>query len=127
MPIVAVIWVFETIHSKVKGEAQLFSIVGPSGVNTLPFDGANSPRRQMPFLSNRGKTYSQHFPEVPGDEGAHSPGPQYFAIKSKKEGRAETVVVDNSALEKKVDDMNAKIAELTALIMAQQSIPNAEE
>lgn len=81
----------------------------------------------MPFLSNRAKTYSQQFPEIPGDDEAHSPGPQYFAIKSKKEGRAETVTVDNLALEQKVEDLSTKIAELTALIMAQQGIPGAEE
>lgn len=126
-PIVVIIWVFETIHSKVKGDTPLFSTLGPSGMNTLPLDGATSPRRQKPFLSNRAKTYSQHFPEIPSDDGAHSPGPQYFAIKSKKEGRLETVVVDNPALEQKVEDLSAKIAELTALIMAQQGTADAEE
>jgi hypothetical protein len=36
------------------------------------------------------------------------------------------VVVDNipSSLEKKVDGLNEKIAELTALIMAQQGLPS---
>ena len=126
MPIVAIIWLFEAIHIKVKSDVPLFSSLGPSGANTLPVDGATSPRRQMPFLSNRAKTYSQHFPEIPNDDEAHSPGPQNFVVKSKKESGVETVVVDNPALEQRVEDLSAKIAELTALIMAQQGI-GAEE
>lgn len=83
----------------------------------------------MPFLSNRAnnKTHSQHFPELPDDDGVHSPGPQNFVVRSKKEGRMESVVVDNPALEQKVEDLSAKIAELTALIMAQQGIAGEEE
>ena len=129
MPIVAVIWVFEAIHAKITGEAPLFSTLGPPGGNTLPVDGAASPRRQKPFLSNRAdnKTYSQHFPDVLDDDGAHSPGPQDFVVRSKKEGKVETVVVDNPALEQKVEDLSAKIAELTALIVAQQGVTGEEE
>ena len=129
MPIVALIWLFESINSKIKGNAPLFSTLGPSGALTLPVDGATSPRRQKPFLSNRAnnKTLSQHFPEIPNDDGAHSPGPQNFVVKAKQEGRVETVIMDNPALEQKVEDLSAKIAELTALIMAQQGIPGTEE
>jgi hypothetical protein len=127
MPIVAIISIFEAIHSKIKGDTPLFSTLGPSGANTLPLDGATSPRRQKPFLSNRAKTYSQHFPELPSEDGADSPIPQNFRVRSKKEGRVETVVVDNPALELRVEDLSAKIAELTALIMAQQGSTSAEE
>ena len=127
MPIVAIIYVFEAINTKIKGGAPLFSSLGPSGANTLPVDGAMSPKRQKPFLSNRAKRYSQHFPDVPSEDGSHSPGPQNFVVKGKKEGKVETVVVDNPALEQRVEDLSAKIAELTALIMAQQGSANAEE
>ena len=129
MPIVGLIWLFESINNKIKGDAPLFSTLGPSGALTLPVDGATSPRRQKPFLSNRSNnnTLSQHFPEIPNDDGAHSPGPQNFVIKGKKEGGVGTVVVDNPALEQKVEDLSAKITELMALIMVQQGIPGAEE
>jgi hypothetical protein len=128
------IWLFETVHTKLNGESPLFSNLGPSGAMTIPLDGTmdgasertTSPRRQKPFLSNRVKTLSQHFPEIANADGAQSPGPQNFVVKSKKEGKSETVVVDNPALEQKVEDLSAKIAELTALIMAQQGIGGEE-
>lgn len=131
MPIVALIWLFESVHDKIRGDAPLFSTLGPSGAITLQVDDTISPRRQKPFLSNRtnSKTLSQHFSEIPSADGAHSSGPQNYVVKGKKEGKGtvETVVVDNPALEQKVEDLSAKIAELTALIMAQQGIPDAEE
>ena len=127
----ALIWLFESAHDRIRGNAPLFSNLGPSGAITLTVDGANSPRRQKPFLSNRAndKTLSQHFPEIPSEDGGHSPGPQNFIVKGKKEGKGtvETVVVDNPALEQKVEDLSAKIAELTALIMAQQGAADPEE
>jgi len=127
MPIVAIIYVFEAIHSKIKGDTPLFSTIGPVTANTLPIDGASSSRRQKPFLSNRAKTYSQHFPELPNQDEAHSSGPQDFVVKSKKEGSVETVVVNNLALEQRVEELSTKIAELTALIMAQQGMTDAVE
>lgn len=130
MPIVALIWLFESAHNKIRGDAPLFSTLGPSGAITLPVHGANSPRRQKPFLLNRAndRTLSQHFPEIPSEDGGHSPGPQNF-VKGKKEGKGtvETVVVDNPALEQKLEDLSVKIAELTALIMAQQGAADLEE
>ena len=36
-------------------------------------------------------------------------------------------MVDNPALEQKVEDLSAKIAELTALIVAQQGVTGEEE
>jgi hypothetical protein len=127
MPIVAIIWVFEAIHGRIKGDAPFFSALGPVGANTLPVDGATSPRKQKPFLSNRAKTYSQHFPEIPNDDGLQGPGPQNMMVQSGQEGRVEAIVVDNPALVQKVEDLTTKIAELTALIMAQQGIAETEE
>ena len=127
MPIVAIIYIFEAIHTKIKGDTPLFSTLGPSGTTTLPLDGATSPRQQKPSLSNRAKTYSQRLPELPTADGMDSPGHQNLVVKGKKEGPVETVVVDNPALEQRVEDLTAKIAELTALIMSQQGVADSGE
>ena len=133
MPIVALIWLFEFVNNKIKGDAPFFSTLGPSGALTLPVDNDTSPRRQKPFLSNRANTkaLSQHFPDIPNEDGTHSPGSQNFVVKGKRDGKVdgkvEVVMVDNPALEQKVEELSSRIAELTALIMAQQGIPGAEE
>ena len=127
MPIVAIIYVFEIIHNKIKGDAPLFSALGPAGANTLSVDGASSLRRQKPFLSDRAKTYSQHFPETLSENGTNGAGPQSLEVRGKNNGRVEMVVGDNPGLEQRVEDLSAKIAELTALLMAQQGTANAEE
>jgi hypothetical protein len=59
----------------------------------------------------------------PADEGPHSPSPQ--TPKASKQSKMGNVVVASSDLERKVDDLTAKIAELTAIIMAQQG--NSQE
>lgn len=133
MPIVAIIWVWEAFHTRIYGDTPLFSAVSPVGDNDLPVDGATSPvagpRRQKPFLSNRAnnRMYSQHLPELIHDDDTHSPNPQSSVDQKKKDGEAERVVVDKNVLEQRVEDLSAKIAELTALIMAQQGIADAEE
>lgn len=118
------------MHPIIYGDIQLFSATGPAVADTLAVDGATSPatpRRQKPFLSNRAnnKTYSQYLPELINNDDAHNPGPQNSVAK--KEDKLQTVVVDNRALEQRVENLSVKIAQLTALIMAQKRIADAEE
>jgi hypothetical protein len=83
-------------------------------------------KQQRPFLSDRAnsKTHSGQFTEFSGPD---SPGLQSYHITSKKEnGKGDVVVVDNTDLEAKVADLSLKIAELTALIMAQQGTMGEE-
>jgi len=123
IPIVGVIWLFESVHGQVNGGASNFSSIGPD-LTQLTIDSATTRRKQRPFLSNRTntKTLSQHFIEMPSEDGSRSPGPQNYAIKGKKEGEAETVLVGNADLAVKIEDLTAKIAELTSLIMARQGV-----
>lgn len=90
----------------------------------MTLESSNMQKRQKPFLSNRGKTNSQHFADVPNEDGA-SHEPHNYAVKGKKEAEG-TVVVTNTALEDQVKDLSAKIELLTALIMAQQGASNEE-
>jgi hypothetical protein len=126
IPIVAIIWIFEAILGKIQGDAPLFSTLGPSGGIPSHLDGAASPRRQKPFLSNRAKKPSEHSPETPSGNEAHSPGLQKSVVRSKKETNVEELIVDKSALEQRVENLSDKIAELTALIMAQQGVDGEE-
>ncbi|PBP17410.1 receptor-activated Ca2+-permeable cation channel [Diplocarpon rosae] len=128
-PIVAAIWVFEKAHEKVKGGASAFSTIGP-GLNRLESLSGSSAKTQRPFLTNRksGKRGSQHFPipDTPNTEdGARSPKEENGNARGKKEGE-QVVVVSNAQLENQVRDLSVKIAELTALIMAQQGTPQEE-
>jgi hypothetical protein len=107
------------------GTARPFPSMGPgTGKGTesiLP-----PAKKQRPFLSDRAnsKTHSGQFTEF---DGPGSPGPGNYHVKSKKEnGKADVVVVDNTDLEAKVAELSVKIAELTALIMAQQGTTGEE-
>lgn len=82
-------------------------------------------KKQRPFLSNRtnSKTISGSFAGFNVENGASSASPKLVLEGNKENGHNEVVVVSNSDLEKKVADLSAKIAELTALIMAQQGSP----
>jgi len=110
-----------------RGDEPLFSSMGPP-LEIDPDSGntTKKPGKQLPFLtkSNRAHTkhFSQHFPDAPAEDGSHSPGPQSpeTPIKTKKEPKVEKVIVVNPNLEQMVEDLGAKIAELTALIMTQQ-------
>jgi hypothetical protein len=107
------------------GTARAFPSMGPGTGNGT--DSILPPaKKQRPFLSDRAnsKTHSGQFAEFDGPD---SPGPQSYHVRSKKEnGKGETVVVDNTNLEAKVAELSLKIAELTALIMAQQGTTGEE-
>jgi hypothetical protein len=76
-------------------------------------------KKQIPFLSKSNTNRSsQHFLDGPVNDSCHSPGPQ--TPKASRQRKTDSMVVASSNLEKKVDDLTAKIAELTALIMTQQ-------
>ena len=124
IPIVATIWLWEAAHAQVNGGASAFSSIGP-GTTQLRIDSTTgTAKKQRPFLSNRTntKTSSQHFVEMPTpqEDGSHSPTPQDSTVRSRKESGGKTVIVDNTDLEQRVGDLSAKIAELMALMMAQQ-------
>jgi hypothetical protein len=122
IPIVAIIWLFESLHHQVNGGPLAFSSFNPSATNlTLNTSNAAKKQKQRPFLSksNHTKTGSIHFPDILADDGSHSPGPQDYIVTGRKEVNTPQVV-NNTLLEKKVDDLQAKIEELTALILSQQ-------
>ena len=118
IPIVGAIWLFESAQEQVGSGAKGFSSVGPSSEDTAQYVPT---KKQRPFLSNRTatKTSSQHFT----DDSLQSPGS--YNITGKNEIKEATVVADN-VLEMKIEDLTTKVAELTALIMAQQRT-SAEE
>jgi len=103
-PIVAAIWLYETIHEQFHGNSQTFSTVGPSETKTS--------KAQKGFMANRPPMPS---PSLPAE------GQSPFAVNGRKRGQENIRTGDQAALEAKVDDLSAKIAELTALLMAQQS------
>jgi len=85
-----------------------------------------SGKKQRPFLSDRAnsKTHSGQFLEFDVPD---SPDPQSYTVRGKKEnGKAEVLVANNTDLEAKVAELSLKIAELTALIMAQQGTSGEE-
>ncbi|KAJ5042508.1 uncharacterized protein L3040_005051 [Drepanopeziza brunnea f. sp. 'multigermtubi'] len=128
-PIVVAILIFEKAHEKIKGGASAFSSIGP-GLTRIE---SNS-KKQRPFLTNRtsGKANSQHFPDRPiSEDGAHSPPEAATPVQGKKEGadlngQVMGGGVSNEVLEEQVRELSIKIAELTALIMAQQGTPQEE-
>jgi len=94
-----------------------FSSMGP----TMHLDQEIRTRKQLPFLAKSSRTTSakrssQHFPDIPNEDG---PGP-HTPIRTEAGERGEMVVVNTPNLEKMVEDLGLKIAELTALVMAQQ-------
>jgi hypothetical protein len=97
-----------------------FSSMGPG----VQLERDRRVKKQLPFLtkSNRTSTKrsSQHF-DAPSEDGSRTPVPQ-TPIRINTAG---TLGSDNPNLEKMVEDLSTKIAELTALIVAQQgSVPD---
>lgn len=114
LPIVGAIWVFERVNDQVRGGAMTFSSMGPGS----QFDLENRARKSIPFLAKSNRAPSKHnshyFGHAPnGDHDPHTP-------KTERVERAEMEVVNDANLEKMVEDLGAKIAELTAIVMAQQ-------
>lgn len=129
LPIIGAIWVFETAYEKLKGHTPMFSTMGPIS-EQLTRESTISTKKPRPFLSNRASanTASQHFPEFRNNDGPACCDPFDDSVKSKKEGE-RAVVLDNpelNGLKAQVDDLSSKIAELTALIMAQQGTNGQE-
>ena len=129
-PIVAAIWLWESAHAQVNGGALAFSSIGPGQNQSRTDSSIGTSKKQRPFLSNRTnlKVSSQHFPELPTaqEDGSHSPTRQDSASESRKEGCGRTIIAENSDLEQKVGDLSAKIAELMALLNAQQETRDIE-
>jgi len=128
LPIIGAIWLFEAAYESIKGHTPMFSTVGPS--EQLTRESTTLSKKPRPFLSNRASanTASQHFPELRTDDGPCCPDSYDDPVKSKKEGE-RAVVLDNpelNGLKAQVDDLSSKIAELTALIMAQQGTDSQE-
>jgi hypothetical protein len=115
LPIVGAIWVFERVHDHVRGDPIAFSSMGPSA----QLDRDRTIKKQSPFLTKSTRTntkrLSQHF-NAPSEDGSRTPAPQAPV----RINTAGTLSSDNPNLEKMVEDLSTKIAELTALVMAQQ-------
>ncbi|TAQ91658.1 hypothetical protein B7494_g111 [Chlorociboria aeruginascens] len=120
-PFIAAIWLFESAQDQIGGEST-FSYIGPSAGITKSSTSGTMSKKQRPFLSTRidTKRSSRHFNEIPDRDGSESPSPQSYSLESKKIRDGKTVLVDNAGLEEKIADLSNKIAELTALFMAQQ-------
>lgn len=116
-PIVGAIWVFEKVFDHIGTGAATFSSHGP-GLAQLTSDDVSPSKKQRPFLSNRtnSKISSGHFPAYLSEDGFGGPTTQH---QGKENGGPAGG--SNSDLEAKVTDLSNKIAELTALIMAQQA------
>jgi len=119
IPIVGAIWLFEKAQDRVTGSGNAFSSIGPSTSQTefSTQTSAGNPKKQIPFLS-KSNTNRSSFHDGPVGDGSHTPSPQ--TPRASRQSKIDTVVVGSSDLERKVDDLTAKIAELTALIMTQQ-------
>jgi len=115
LPIVGAIWVFERVHDHVRGNPIAFSSMGPS----TQLDRDRTIKKQSPFLTKSTRTntkrLSQQF-NAPSEDGSRTPIPQ-APVRINTTG---TPGSDNPNLEKMVEDLSTKIAELTALVMAQQ-------
>jgi hypothetical protein len=125
-PIVAAIWLFEAANNKLSEVAPGFSSIGPCSEATIPLH--SNQKRQRPFLSNRrtANTSSQYFTEAPHDSGLDSPTHSKPSVKRRSKVNKETAV-DSTALEQRIESLSAQMAELTALIVAQQSMSNEDE
>jgi hypothetical protein len=109
--------------------ASAFSSIGPGAPHlTINAGQIISSRKQRPFLSNRdnGKTSSGHFTDLPPNEDRlNSPDPR--RCDQGTNGSDERIVyVKDTHLEEEVRELSVKIAELTALMMAQQGGINEE-
>ncbi|CZR64510.1 uncharacterized protein PAC_14408 [Phialocephala subalpina] len=133
LPIIGAIWLFETAHDKVRGQTPVFSM-GP-GSEQLIRESTIPTKKPRPFLSNRASanTASQHFPDPRSHQTPAECCADPFdeAPRSRKESRKgePSVVLDSpelDGLKTQVEDLSLKIAELTALIMAQQGTNNEE-
>ena len=116
-PIVGAIWVYEKVFDHFGTGASTFSSKGP-GFAQLTAADSSSVKKQRPFLSNRtnSKVISGHFPAYASEDGLVTSIPKYHGKEN-----GGPAGPSNSELEAKVADLSNKIAELTALIMAQQA------
>lgn len=116
-PIVGAIWAYEKVFNHFGTGASTFSSKGPGFAQLSSSDDAPV-QKQRPFLSNRtnSKVNSGQFVGYGGEEGIST-------TTSKFQGKENggPAGSSNSDLEAKVADLSNKIAELTALIMAQQA------
>jgi hypothetical protein len=126
-PIVGAIWLYETAYDHIGTGAASFSSSGP-GLAPLTTDDTSPPKRHRPFLSDRAasKTISGHFVEFTNGDGTSNAIPRYANDSNKESNGNGKVVVHSPDLEAKVAELSTRIAELTALIMAQQGAPTTE-
>lgn len=126
LPIVGAIWLFERVHDRVRGGAVSFSSLGP--ISSTDLD--QRAKKQIPFLSksyrsSSAKHDSQHFVDLPHGNGNGSD--PHTPIETEPGTSVQTVVTNNPNLERMVEDLTTKIAELTALVMAQQGTSSMPE
>jgi len=114
LPIVGAIWVFERLHDHFRGGAMVFSTMGPQSKH----DENQRVKKQLPFLSKSHRSFSnkhlsQNFIDTPIE------APDHHVLLQVDTGE-RVQQAQNKNLEKMVEDLSAKIAELTTLVLAQQ-------
>lgn len=124
IPIVAMIMLYETLHDKLYGRHNSFSTIGPSETETSKLTGS--------FLT--GKATLLRSPLYASEPSTPSPTKKLADVKrmgSRRTDSGDITTIDSNRsdgeLHKKVDELSARIAELTALIMAQQNSGGSEE
>jgi hypothetical protein len=120
-PIVGIIYLYERLHDRVYGTSHTFGSIGPSASNTR--------RVQKPTLQNRDslvsisprvtRTPSRSAPakDSERDEGGDAPG----LMKVFKTAVGQTGSEERESIQNQLNDLSAKIDELTALLMVQQN------
>jgi len=130
LPIVGAIWIFESASDSVRGSVPEFSSIGPE-FNSEPIEPTNgsrpsqssSKRRQKPFLSkSSARPSSNNLHNSPVADDSHKQSAETPELKNDNWTGGDR----NEGLERKVDNLTAKIAELTALVMAQQDSSSVE-
>jgi hypothetical protein len=121
----AIIKFYESMQAHAAKGGTAFSSIEPiSGVLDRSPTITVKKRRQSPFLPSRANTMtsSQHLPDLQNENGDSSPEPD-DTYQREPMAQADMVAMGNLSLERKVDVLSEKIAQLTALIMAQQGQP----
>jgi hypothetical protein len=112
-PIVGAIWLYEKFEDHINGTNHTFGVIGPGNTN--------SKKVQRPFLVDRNSLRSlpQRYSKTPIPDSGGEAG--FLKTFKAVDGKS-----DQEDLERKVQDLSAKIEELTALIMAQAQKPTPE-
>lgn len=120
-PIVCLIWLLETIYDRVYGGrlASKFATIGPRPSSAGPV------KKQRPFLVDGNSTHAQMQSPLSPEDPSTPVRYDIQTIMSRKEGKrsrgqSQSTNRREGVLEAKFDELTAQVAQLTALILAQQ-------